>query len=172
MKFCTLGLAMIAMIQAAAAAEVVALGASNTLGRGIGRHNGGVDKDQAFPAQLERLLRDRHCNVAVLNAGRAADTTAMMKDRLPDTISADTKVLILENPKPNDLARRLTDNAENIAAIKAFAQSHGVKVVPLGNWIAVAGDEHRADEQHFDAEGHLAMAKYLLPAVARALQCR
>jgi acyl-CoA thioesterase I len=172
MRWYIIAAAMMAMVQTAAAAEVVALGASNTAGRGIGKHSGGVDTGQAFPAQLESLLHAARCNVTVMNAGRAADTTAMMKDRLSDVVSSDTKVLVLENPKGNDLGAHLTTNAENIAAIKAFAQSHGVTVVPLGNWNAVAGSEHGVDGQHFDAEGHIAMAKYLLPMVKRALNCR
>jgi hypothetical protein len=50
----------VAMLQSAAAAEIVAIGASNTSGRVIGKFTGGVDKDQAFWAQLERRLHGRN----------------------------------------------------------------------------------------------------------------
>jgi len=172
MKGFIAALAIVAMVPAAQAAEVVALGASNTAGRGYGQHSAGVDTDQAFPAQLERMLREKGCNVTVLNAGRAGDTTEWMRAREADVIASDTKVLILENPKPNDLIRHVTNNAENVEAIKAFAQSRGVKVVPLGNFASVAGEHAAGDGQHFDAEGHQAMARYLLPAVKAALRCR
>jgi hypothetical protein len=39
----------------AAALNIVALGASNTAGRGQGSHPGGVDRSQAYPAQLEAI---------------------------------------------------------------------------------------------------------------------
>jgi acyl-CoA thioesterase-1 len=167
-------LAMIAVGQAACAAEVVALGASNTEGRGIGQHRGGVDRDQAFPAQLEQLLRQQKCDVSVLNAGVPGDTTAGLNQRLPGVVSADTKVLILETVILNDRAKGLSDTKANVAAIMAYAQSHGITVIPLSNPLSlIAGEDHRdPDGQHFDAGGHLNIAKYLLPRVRKAVGCR
>lgn len=168
-----MSLALIAFGQPVHAAEIVALGASNTAGRGIGHTADGVDKDQAFPAQLERLLREQKCNVSVLNAGIPADTTYSMLQRLPGLVSADTKVLILEVSHFNDKLKYITNTAENVASIKAYARAHGIMVIPEGNWLTVAGLEHREpDRQHFDAEGHIAMAKFLLLSVRKAVGCR
>ena len=46
----------------AQAATVVALGASNTFGKGVSR-------SQAYPAQLEALLRGKGLHARVINAG-------------------------------------------------------------------------------------------------------
>ena len=46
----------------AGAATIVALGASNTYGKGVARN-------QAYPAQLEAILRAKGANVRVVNAG-------------------------------------------------------------------------------------------------------
>ena len=73
-------------------AEIVALGASTTQGFGKGRHASGVSMDQAYPAQLERLLRAKGCSAEVLNAGVAGDTTGGMLARLPGLLSTNTRV--------------------------------------------------------------------------------
>src|SRR5262245_66257212 len=58
---------------AADAATIVALGASNTFGKGVARN-------QAYPAQLEAILRARGHDVRVINAGiKAATTDGMMR---------------------------------------------------------------------------------------------
>ena len=66
----------------ATAADVLALGASNTLGRGKGAGHGGVDRSQAYPAQLEAMLRQHGCKARVINAGVAGDTPSGMAARL------------------------------------------------------------------------------------------
>src|SRR5437879_2146051 len=57
------------------AAAIVALGASNTYGKGVARN-------QAYPAQLEAILRAKRSNVRVVNAGINGDTTEGMLGRL------------------------------------------------------------------------------------------
>ena len=59
----------------ASAATVVALGASNTYGKGVARN-------QAFPAQLEAILRAKGLNCHVVNAGISGDTTRGLRTRL------------------------------------------------------------------------------------------
>ncbi len=51
--------------------NIVALGASNTSGRGQGSHPGGVSSNQAYPAQLEAMLRAKGIDAHVRNAGGA-----------------------------------------------------------------------------------------------------
>ena len=53
------------------AATIVALGASNTYGKGVARN-------QAYPAQLEAILRAKGTNVRIVNAGINGDTTEGM----------------------------------------------------------------------------------------------
>ena len=62
----------------AGAATIVALGASNTYGKGVARN-------QAYPAQLEAILRAKGANVRVVNAGINGDTTEGMLQRLDRT---------------------------------------------------------------------------------------
>jgi acyl-CoA thioesterase-1 len=49
-------------------AQVVALGASNTEGKGVG-------SSEAFPAQLQAMLRAKGAAMVVTNAGVSGDTT-------------------------------------------------------------------------------------------------
>src|SRR5258708_3405184 len=55
----------------AASLNIVAFGASNTAGRGKGSHPGGVSRSEAYPAQLEALLRAKGSDAHLANAGVA-----------------------------------------------------------------------------------------------------
>jgi len=150
------------------AAPVVALGASNTEGRGRGATPDGVPRSQAYPAQLERLLAARGCRVRVANAGVAGDTTAGMLRRLPGAIGKDTRVLILQ-AGGNDARRgEGASTSANVAAIEAYARGRGIAVVTLDQLGRLAPGERLADGQHFSAAGHAAFAAYLAPRVRSA----
>ena len=76
---------------AAAGAEptyIVALGAS-------GIHGKGVLLSEAFPAQLENMLRAEGFNVQVINAGVDGDTTTGMLFRMDSVIPPGTKITIV-----------------------------------------------------------------------------
>src|SRR5256885_2921890 len=75
-------------------AQVVALGASNTAGKGLAPQS-------AYPAQLEALLRAKGYNGRVLNAGINGDTTAGMLARLDTAVPGGTRLVILQ-PGGND----------------------------------------------------------------------
>lgn len=167
-------IAVIAMIlgaSVATAAEIVALGASNTEGRGRGNHADGVPRDQAYPAQLERMLNSSGCRVQVLNAGVAGDTTSGMLERLPGLLGTDTKVLVLQ-PGGNDARRGQAENVSgNIEAIRRIAAEHGIEVVMLDHLGSIAPDDRLPDGQHFTAAGHARFAAYLAPLVRAAGAC-
>lgn len=151
--------------------DVVALGASNTAGRGRGRTADGVSPDQAYPAQLERLLASQGCHVRILNAGRAGDTTDMMLDRLPGVIGPGTKLVILQ-PGGNDERRgSARDTSSNIDSIQRAVAQQGAKLVTLDDLEDIAGPYRLADGQHFSAEGHARFAAYLAPMVRAAGVC-
>ncbi len=154
------------------AAEIVALGASNTFGRGRGSTPDGVGTGQAFPAQLERLLNSQGCRVRVLNAGVAGNTTGQMLSRLDGVLGKDTRVLILQ-PGGND-QRRGEGGARsaNIAEMRRRASARGIKVVMLDNLGRIAGAHRLADGQHFGAGGHVLFAAHLAPQVKAAGACR
>src|SRR5580692_4383425 len=70
-------------------AQIVAFGASNVAGAG-------VQPQQAWPAQLEKLLKAQGYDVHVTNAGINGDTTADLLKRLDNAIPSGTKIVILD----------------------------------------------------------------------------
>jgi acyl-CoA thioesterase I len=159
-------------IGAAHAAEVIALGASNTEGKGHGRFPDGVPRSQAYPAQLERLLQAQGCRVRVANAGVAGDTTAGMLRRLPRVLTKDAKVLILQ-PGGNDARRgEAQDTTGNVDAIRRFAGQRNLQVVMLDRLGLMAPQHRLPDGQHFSADGHAIFAAWLAPRVVTAGACR
>jgi acyl-CoA thioesterase-1 len=142
---------------AAQAATVVALGASNTFGKGVSR-------GQAYPAQLEALLRAKGLNVRVVNAGINGDTTGGMLARLDRVVPKGTSVVILQ-PGGNDRRKLAPDRTSEIEARLA---SMGIKVVMLSNGM-LRGKPHQPDGQHLTPEGYHMLAEELVGQVAGAL---
>jgi acyl-CoA thioesterase-1 len=168
------GIAVIALTSGASvatAAEIVALGASNTEGMGRGKHADGVSRELAYPAQLGRILNSSGCRVQVVNAGVAGDTTSGMLARLPGLLDTNTKVLVLQ-PGGNDERRgHGGDVRGNVAAIQRMAAQHGIKVIILDRLDRIAPDARLPDGQHFSATGHAKFAGYLAPKVRAAGAC-
>jgi acyl-CoA thioesterase-1 len=146
----------------AAAVRIVALGASNTFGRGVSRA-------QAYPAQLEALLRARGHAIEVVNAGINGDTTAGMLSRIDSAVPSGTGIVILQ-PGGND--RRKGEEAasgSNIATIEARLRARGIRVIMLGNEM-FRRLPHQSDGQHLTPEGYRMLAEALLPQVTAALR--
>jgi acyl-CoA thioesterase I len=144
----------------AATISIVALGASNTAGRG-------VDASQAFPAQLQMMLAARGYDAHVANAGIAGDTTAGMLGRLESAVPAGTQIVILQ-PGGNDRRRGIGEAARsgNLAAIVARLRSRNIRVIILDHLIAgVARQDVQADGQHLTAAGHELVARRLVSQV-------
>jgi acyl-CoA thioesterase I len=139
------------------ATTVVALGASNTFGKGVSR-------SQAYPAQLEALLRSKGLNVRVVNAGVNGDTTGGMLARLDRVVPKGTSVVILQ-PGGNDRRKLASDNAP---AIQSRLSAMGIKVVMLPNGM-LHGFPHQPDGQHLTPEGYHMLAEELVGQVAAAL---
>src|SRR5437762_13228943 len=72
-----------------ARAQIVAIGASNVAGRGVG-------SSHAWPAQLEGMLAAKGRNVRVTNAGISGDTNAGMLARLDSAVPEGTKIVLLD----------------------------------------------------------------------------
>jgi acyl-CoA thioesterase-1 len=142
---------------AAQAATVVALGASNTFGKGVSR-------SQAYPAQLEALLRAKGLNARVINAGINGDTTGGMLARLDRVVSKATRVVILQ-PGGNDRRKLAPDKTSEIEARLA---AMGIKVVLLPNGM-FRGLPHQPDGQHLTPDGYHMLAEQLVSQVAGAL---
>src|SRR5258708_6520174 len=80
----------------AASLNIVAFGASNTAGRGKGSHPGGVSRSEAYPAQLEAMLRAKGYDPHVSNAGVPGDNTGGMLRRMNAAVPKGTQIVILQ----------------------------------------------------------------------------
>ncbi|WP_291688643.1 GDSL-type esterase/lipase family protein [Bradyrhizobium sp.] len=139
------------------AATVVALGASNTYGKG-------VERNQAFPAQLEAILRAKGLNVNVVNAGINGDTTEGMLQRMDGVVSKDVSAVILQ-PGGND---RRKGSPDRTAEIRSRLSARGIRVIMVPNNM-FRGLPHQPDGQHLTPEGYHMLAVSLASQVAGAI---
>lgn len=142
----------------AQAATVVALGASNTFGKG-------VSPGQAYPAQLEVLLCAKGLNVNVINAGINGDTTGGMLARLDNVVPKGTSVVVLQ-PGGNDRRKGAPDQTSEI---QSRLHAMGIRVVLLPNNM-FRGLPHQPDGMHLTPEGYRMLAEKVAGQVAGALR--
>lgn len=151
-----------AAIGAADAAEVVALGASNTYGKGVNR-------SEDFPAQLEAMLHGKGLRVSVANAGVNGDTTAGMLSRFDGAVDGSTRVLLLQ-PGGNDFRKGVGgERGSNVSAIMAKAAQRHIRVVMVENGM-FRGLPHQVDGVHLTPDGYRMLAAALLPRVMGGLR--
>ena len=155
-------------------AIVVALGASQTYGTGYGRSAGsGVDPSQAFPAQLEALLRAKGVDAQVINAGRMGDTTHGVLSRLDSDVPVGTKVAIFEGSM-NDSDKGLGGQTkDNINAIFSKLRDRNIKIITVPQdrvHREVYLNDSLMNGDHPNAAGHAKIAAWLLPLVLSALR--
>ncbi len=144
---------------------IVALGASNTAGYGVGA-------DRAFPAVIERLLAERGIAVRLLNAGISGNTTAEMLARLDRDVPAGTEVVLFQ-PGSNDerLGIPASERQGNIAVITARLITRGIRVIRVARAFEIARPGHlQPDGIHYTAPGHQRIAALLIDEVAAALR--
>jgi acyl-CoA thioesterase I len=140
------------------AATIVALGASNTYGKGVAR-------SQAYPAQLEAILRAKGSNVRVVNAGINGDTTEGMLERLDRAVPNGTSAVILQ-PGGND---RRKGRPDRTADIQSRLRARGIPVIMLGNSM-LRGLPHQPDGQPLTPEGYHMLAESLASQVSGAIR--
>jgi acyl-CoA thioesterase-1 len=149
---------------AAQPVTIVAVGASNTSGWGVGEQN-------AYPARLQALLRARGINARVINAGVPYDTTAAMLRRIDFAVPHGTHLVILQ-PGGND--RRylvpMEQRQANIAAIVSGLRARGIRVIVFDP--VFPAHYYSFDRIHFTAAAHAEIAARLLPEVMAALPKR
>lgn len=144
------------------AAEVVAIGASQTFGKGVPRR-------AAYPAQLEKLLREKGINVKVKNAGINGATTGKMLETLRDAIGSDTKLVLLQ-PGSNDARKGKQDKTQqHIQKLLDKLESRNIRyiIVRKGDY---AEYPRGPDGLHLTEDGYARLAKKLLPRVIAALR--
>jgi acyl-CoA thioesterase I len=145
-------------------AQIVAFGASNTAGFGVG-------SGAAWPARLEELLHAKGYNVSVANAGISGDTTTGMLGRVDSAVPRGTKLVLLAITNYNDSHRGVdpSQHTANSASIVGHIRALGAKVIMV-RFSEVPGRNYRQrDGRHLTAEGHVLLAERLLPHVVAAL---
>jgi len=143
----------------AATMNIVAIGASNTSGFGVGAQ-------AAYPAQLQALLRKKGINANVTNAGIAGDVTAGMLNRLNSVVPKGTDIVILQ-PGANDLRFFGTKAARtaNIAAMSARLRARGIRVI-VYDPEKIPADFYQWDGIHFNAAAHAKIAATLAAQIS------
>jgi acyl-CoA thioesterase-1 len=141
--------------------NIVAIGASNTTGFGVGEQN-------AYPAVLQRLLRQKGIDAHVTNAGVNGDVTSGMRNRLDTAVPNGTDIVILQ-PGGNDLRFFGTKQARtaNIAAMMQRLHARGIRVI-VYDPDPVPRDFYQWDGIHFNAAAHAKIAATLAAQIATA----
>ena len=147
----------------ASALSIVAVGASNTSGFGVGA-------DNAYPAQLQNILRKKGINATVTNAGVLGDVTAGMLRRLDASVPKGTDIVILQ-PGANDLRFFGTKEARtaNIAAMVSRLRARGIRVI-VYDPDPIPPDWYQWDHIHFNAAAHAKIAATLAAQIAASLK--
>ncbi|HSZ65532.1 MAG TPA: GDSL-type esterase/lipase family protein [Xanthobacteraceae bacterium] len=143
----------------AATLNIVAIGASNTTGFGVGEAN-------AYPALLQALLRKKGINANVTNAGVNGDVTAGMLRRIDGAVPKGTDLVILQ-PGGNDLRFLGTKEARtaNIAAMVARLKARHIRVI-VYDPNPVPPDFYQWDHIHFNAAAHAKIAATLAAQIS------
>jgi len=154
-----LGALAVAAPVEAAALNIVAIGASNTTGFGVGEQN-------SYPAVLQALLRKRGIDAKVTNAGVNGDVTAGMLSRLDAAVPKGTNIAILQ-PGANDLRFFGTKaaRAANIAAMSQRLRARGIRVI-VYDPPTIPADWYQWDHIHFNAAAHAKIAATLAAQIA------
>lgn len=93
----------------------------------------GLAEAEAFPAVVEKLLRDAGHPVRVTNAGVSGDTTAGGLSRLDWVLTQRPEILVVELGGNDALRGQPLENTEaNLRAIVRRAAEEGARVVLLG----------------------------------------
>lgn len=155
---------MMLCLAGSAQAQIVAIGASNVAGRGVGT-------SQAWPAQLEAMLAAKGRNVHVTNNGINGDTNAGMLARLDSAVPQGTRIVLLDKYGGGWNARRLGQGNQDaeLAAIEARLRSRGIKIIPMW-WNAALRGYLQRDGIHFTPEGHKLVATSMLASVMSAVR--
>jgi acyl-CoA thioesterase-1 len=159
---CVASVVLISPLQARSL-QIVAIGASNTTGFGVGTEN-------AYPAVLERLLRQKGIEAHVTNAGVNGDVTSGMRNRLDAAVPNGTDIVILQ-PGANDLRFFGTKAARsaNVGAMTQRLHARGIRVI-VYDPDPVPRDFYQWDGIHFNAAAHAKIAAVLAAQIVASIK--
>jgi acyl-CoA thioesterase-1 len=150
-----------------------------------------VPRDQAYPAQLQRMLRAKGYDATVKNAGIPGDTTAGALKRLDLAIDPGTAIALVELGT-NDLRLHMprTKMEKNLAAIVHALNRRKIAVlliglgsldlskiaraekVPYAQWKLPPHKYRARDGAHFNAEGYRIVLERTLPQIEALIAAR
>jgi len=143
----------------AATMRIVALGASNTAGKGV---------SVAWPAMLQQILRAKGYDAEVANAGISGDDLDRMLARLDSAVPEGTQLVILDKSPSTDRTRGINIHT-GVVRIRARLKARSIKLIVIPNIHVWANNHLQADGLHITEQGHAAVAAHLLPLVIAAL---
>ncbi|MBV8924917.1 MAG: hypothetical protein JOZ74_06060 [Bradyrhizobium sp.] len=142
-------------------AQIVALGASVVQGYG-------VNSGEAFPEQLQAMLRAKGKSYTVSNAGIYGDTTAGVMARIDSAVPEGTRIVILLIGG-NDVRRggSVADAKAGVANIVSRLQARHIRVINAMPYYMAARSKGMvvSDGIHLNAAGQKYMATALLPQI-------
>jgi acyl-CoA thioesterase-1 len=161
--------------------HIVAFGDSATYGWLVARRD-------AYPAQLQKVLRAKGYDVVVKNEGVPGGTSSGALRHLDDVIATDIDIALVEFGT-NDLRAHVPPKRmrANLRAIVRALQKRGIAVmviglgslnlsavtrathVPYAQWKLPAGEYRARDHAHFNAQGYSIVVKRMLPQVERLI---
>ena len=147
--------------------RIVALGASNTQGYGVGLH-------EAYPAWLEAMLRQRGIAAEVVNRGSSGEPTSGMLARLDRDVPDGTDLVILQPGINDQFHGEAHLRAGNIAEMgrRLAARAIGLVMMETVLLARLPDAERQPDRIHFTARGYELLAERILPDVLVALARR
>jgi lysophospholipase L1-like esterase len=180
-------LTLFALLLASATAQgrtvhIVAFGDSATEGWLVAR-------DEAYPAQLQALLRKKGYDVSVTNEGISGDTTAGALKRFDAAIAPGTDIVLVEFGI-NDLRQHVSPERmrANLNAIVKTLRQRKIDVlliglgsldlaavaransVPYAQWKLPPGKYRARDNAHFSAEGYAILLAQTLRQIEELVQ--
>ena len=147
-----------------------------------------VAKKDAYPTQLQALLRKKGYDVTVENAGVPGDTTAGALKRFDAAIAPGTDIALVEFGT-NDLRQRVpaARMRANLAEIVRSLRKRGIEVLLIGlgsldladvakaqhvsyaQWKLPPGKYRARDHAHYNAQGYAIVIERMLPQVEQLI---
>jgi len=165
--------------------HIVAYGDSNTNGKA-------VQRSEAYPAQLEVLLKSKGFEVEVTNAGTDGITSNWLFEAVNRKVPDDTDIVILQG-FPNDkitkkgkgavdtviFVNKLIENLTGRGILVILSTYENIQAEVPNNEILrvpeinqMAPDHKAGDGHHLTPEGYRIVAETLLPTVIKAIHMR
>ena len=161
-------LAVLAGTARAEPVKILAIGASNVTGRGVGAAN-------AWPAHLDQMLKKKGYDIALTVSAFDGETSSTTVSRAPGAIQPGTKIVLYLLSRDNDAKAGASDTTDqNAARMEGIVRARGAKGIRVNfrdflGQPAIGNANYQADGHHLTAASHQRLAARLLPMVIKAV---